>query len=301
MGETNGTGPGVRGLSTGAGVGAEFESQGAGAGITVDATGTGNGAEINSVGTGIEVESTGGNGIEVTNSAGNTGVVVDATAGGAGVDIDANDAAAAALTVDQAGNANAIEATAVGAGFAVNAENAGGAGGAGNFATTNPGNAAEVLTVSSGGPVPAGNGVIRATLNDGTGGGWAGVFESVDPAGGNGVMIMTDDGADAIALHLERGGMKMSYKVAAAAYTVELDDIVVYVEDDGVAGPGATHAITLPGGAADGQVIWILNGDADALVPLGPIATGTPVVSTNRGASYIYSGDAGAWLQASGM
>ena len=283
MGETNGTGPAVRGLATAGGAGGSFESQGAGAAIEADATGAGNG---------IEVRTNGGNGIEV-----------DANAGGSGIVVDANDVVPG-IDVFQAGNGDALYAETNGLGFAVQGIQSGGAGGAGHFETTDNTNASEALTVTAAGPIPNGSGVFRSTLQNGAGGGWAGVFDASASGDGNGVFIETDDAGDEIALHLERGGLKLSYSEAAGAYTVQGDDIAVYVQDDGI--PVSAHVITLPAFGEDGQIIWILNGDVDPIAVgngtlLGPVSHATTAISGNRGMGFVYSATEAAWIPAGNM
>jgi hypothetical protein len=107
-----------------------------------------------------------------------------------------------------------------------------------------------------------------------------------------------------MALHLERGGMKLSSRTAAANYTVQRDDIVVYVQDDAVG--GTTHTITLPAFGDDGQILWILNGDVDAMgiaagTLAGPISHATTAISGNRGMGFIYSVTEAAWVPAGNL
>ena len=257
----------------------EGVTDGSGAGVRGEATGAGNGGEFDATGTGNAV---------VADATG-TGSALVATATGAAPTIDAQ----------STGNGTAVSAIANGTGFAVEGTQAGGAGGAAAFSTTDVTNASEVVTVTSAGPIPVGNAALHVSSTNALATGWAGIFESAGT--GNGVMIETDDAGDAMALHLERGGAKLSYRVATTpTYTVQPDDIVVIVPDNAAAG---TNSVTLPLIGDDGQIVWIFNGDnTTALVPAGPIAGGIAVnISVNRGMAFVYSAAEGGWMPASNL
>ena len=281
LGETNGTGAGVMGLATGAGNGGEFESQGAGTALVVNATGA-------------------GEGIEVTTNGGNA-IVADAPAGGSAIIASATGADAVVVTA--ANGNNGVTSTVTGGGDAIVATNNGGAGRAIVGENTNAANANAAALFQSVGAVANNTGVLRVELNNAVSTGWTGYFSSTGGTG-NGVWIQTDDAGDAMALHLERGGMKLSSRNAAANYTVQADDIVVYVQDNAVA--ASTYTITLPATGDDGQILWILNGDVDAMGVVagtlaGPISHATTAISGNRGMGFVYSTTEAAWIPAGNL
>lgn len=282
MGETDGTGPGVRGVANGGGDGGEFMANGAGNGLTAESNGVGSAIVANAIGTGSAVVATA-----------NSSTVVLATA---------------------SGNNNAVEAVVNGAGDAIQGVNNGGAGRAGVFVNTSAANANDVVVAVSQGPLPAGTAVmnvVASNLNGGngvmssvSGTGWAGFFSST--GGADGIRIETDDADDQTALHLERGGMKVSYRMGTAVagnVAMQDDDIFVIVPDD--AGLGTTFTVSFPAAPINGQIVWVYNQDEDVLLVPAVDRTGALLlgvgypISVDRGAAFVFSGDVGGWLPVS--
>lgn len=282
MGETDGTGPGVRGEANGAGDGGEFIANGAGNGVTAEANGVGSAVVANAIGTGSAVVATA-----------NSSTVVLATA---------------------SGNNNAVEAVVNGAGDAIQAVNNGGAGRAGVFVNTSAANANDVVVAVSQGPLPAGTAVaniVASNLNGGagvmssvSGTGWSGTFSST--GGADGLRIETDDADEAMGLHLERGGMKVSYRTGTAVagnVAMQDDDVFVIVPDD--ASLGTTFTVSFPAAPINGQIVWVYNQDEDVLLVPAVDRTGALLlgvgypISVDRGAAFVFSGDVGGWVPVS--
>ena len=197
-------------------------------------------------------------------------------------------------------------------GDAVNAQNESDIGRAGFFSNTDIANENDVVVARSIGPIMLGHAVVQAHATNLSGGagvrsnvtgvsGWAGVFDS--DSGTDGVRIESNStNNDAVALWLEQGAMKLTYRVGAGNTTVmNHDDIIVVVPDDNTL--GTTNSVMLPSAGVDGQVIYVINGDGDAALSsraqIGTIIgqiVGVTSIGQNRVRGFIWSTGEGGWM-----
>ncbi|MCE2503606.1 MAG: hypothetical protein J4G05_06080 [Chlorobi bacterium] len=197
-------------------------------------------------------------------------------------------------------------------GDAVNAQNESDIGRAGFFSNTDIANVNDVVVARSIGPIMLGHAVVQAHATNLSGGagvrsnvtgvsGWAGVFDS--DSGTDGVRIESNStNNDAVALWLEQGAMKLTYRVGAGNTTVmNHDDIIVVVPDDNTL--GTTNSVMLPSAGVDGQVIYVINGDGDAALSsraqIGTIIgqiVGVTSIGQNRVRGFIWSTGEGGWM-----
>ncbi len=297
-GVTQGTGPGINAISLyGTGVvatgvnGANFTATGSGDALNAQNTGAGRAGFFNNTAT------DNANDVVVAQSSGpitpgNAVVKVDATNlnGGAGVAVKVNGRS----------------------GDAVDAQNIGDTGRAGLFSNTSTANENDVVVAQSSGPIMLGHAVVQAHATNLSGGagvrsnvtgvsGWAGVFDS--DSGTDGVRIESNStNNDAVALWLEQGAMKLTYRVGAGNTTVmNHDDVIVVVPDNNT--PGTTNSVMLPSAGVDGQVIYVINGDGDAALSsralIGTIIgqiVGVTSIGQNRVRGFIWSTGEGGWM-----
>ena len=197
-------------------------------------------------------------------------------------------------------------------GDAVNAQNESDIGRAGFFSNTDIANENDVVVARSIGPIMLGHAVVQAHATNLSGGagvrsnvtgvsGWAGVFDS--DSGTDGVRIESNStNNDAVALWLEQGAMKLTYRVGAGDTTVmNHDDVIVVVPDNNT--PGTTNSVMLPSAGVDGQVIYVINGDGDAALSsralIGTIIgqiVGVTSIGQNRVRGFIWSTGEGGWM-----
>ena len=197
-------------------------------------------------------------------------------------------------------------------GDAVNAQNESDIGRAGFFSNTDIANVNDVVVARSIGPIMLGHAVVQAHATNLSGGagvrsnvtgvsGWAGVFDS--DSGTDGVRIESNStNNDAVALWLEQGAMKLTYRVGAGDTTVmNHDDVIVVVPDNNT--PGTTNSVMLPSAGVDGQVIYVINGDGDAALSsralIGTIIgqiVGVTSIGQNRVRGFIWSTGEGGWM-----
>jgi len=319
---SNGAGATIRSENSDGGAAIAAVNSGTGAGVT-SSTGNGNAfaATVSGSGDGLNVAASGsGDGVDVTVSGtGRAGSFANTNGANTSntVEISSNANDGVALSVAATGTSgDAIVATANGDATSntLMASNTG-AGRAGVFDNTQPTNASTIVRVQSAGSMAAGNAGVDVELSNTNasnlgdavhgrtaGYGFSGRFEATT-ANGDGVYISTVDGGGQTGLQVNRGGVIMPFRSVNANYNVTLDDGIVRVQDNGVG--GTTYTVTLPvAGIADGQIVWVYNGDVDALsigIRNGDGTAGVYFISPWRGAQFTYISALGGWVPMSNL